>query len=104
MNKRKNGLTGEVLIELDKVCFAYPQSAGNGGALVLEDVSFSVRCGEFVCVVGPNGGGKSTLLKLLLGLEKPGTGTIKIFGLPPGKVSRRIGYLPQNPQFDPAFR
>ena len=93
----------EALIELSKVYFSYPDSAGNGGATALENVSFTVRRGEFVCVVGPNGGGKSTLLKLLLGLEKPGTGTVKIFGMPPGKVSRRIGYLPQNPQFDPRF-
>ena len=52
----------EILIELEHVGFAYPDSEP-----ALEDVSFTVARGEFVCVVGPNGGGKSTLLKLLLG-------------------------------------
>ncbi|MBW7998279.1 MAG: metal ABC transporter ATP-binding protein [Candidatus Glassbacteria bacterium] len=88
----------EILIQLDNVCFSYP-----GGSPVLQDVTFAVRSGEFACVVGPNGGGKSTLLKLMLGLERPDSGTVRLFGKLPGKVSRKIGFLPQNPQFDPQF-
>ncbi len=93
----------KVLIELDRVCFSYPDSRGQRGAPVLREVSFSVHRGEFICVVGPNGGGKSTLLKLLLGLERPDTGTVRLFGDEPELSCPRIGYLPQNPQFDPLF-
>lgn len=89
----------DTLIQLEHVYFTYPGSREP----VLRDVSFEVRRGEFACVVGPNGGGKSTLLKLLLGLERPGRGTVRIFGNAAGTDSRRVGYLPQNPQFDPQF-
>ncbi len=93
----------EVLINLEQVCFAYPDKSGRRGVPVLRDVSFNVHRGEFVCVVGPNGGGKSTLLKLLLGLERPDSGSVRLFGCEPELSSPRIGYLPQNPQFDSQF-
>lgn len=94
---------GEVLIKLDNVSFSYTDRSGRRGAAVLRDVSFNVHRGEFVCVVGPNGGGKSTLLKLLLGLEHPDTGTVRLFDNEPELSTPRIGYLPQNPQFDSQF-
>jgi zinc transport system ATP-binding protein len=72
-----------VAVRLDGVSFAY----GNG-PLVLRDVSLEIDRGEFVAVAGPNGGGKTTLMRLILGLEQPGTGRIE-------RHARRLGYLPQ---------
>lgn len=79
-------------VQLDDVSFAY-----GAGARVLEGVSLRVAPGEFVAIAGPNGGGKTTLLRLVLGLERPSGGTVRIFGEPPGaaRPGRRIGYLPQ---------
>lgn len=73
------------------------------GQPVLEGVSFSIREGESLCVIGPNGGGKSTLLKLMLGLLEPEAGRLEIFGLPPVKARTRMGYVPQAARFDPLF-
>lgn len=70
---------------------------------VLEGVSFSIHEGEFVGVFGPNGGGKTTLLKLLLGLLHPEQGSVSLMGGPPEKVSQKIGYVPQMGTFDPLF-
>jgi len=72
------------VVELDGVSFGY-----RAGMRVLEDVSLSVRPGEFVAIAGPNGGGKTTLLRLVLGLERPSAGTVHV---DPGA---RVGYLPQ---------
>lgn len=65
-------------------------------AWVLEDISFQVDAGDYVGLIGPNGGGKTTLLKVLLGLEK-GEGEIRLFGtlLPQFKDWGKIGYLAQ---------
>jgi len=71
------------VVELDGVSFGY-----RAGVRVLEDVSLTVGAGEFVAIAGPNGGGKTTLLRLVLGLERPAAGTVRVF-------SQRIGYLPQ---------
>jgi len=79
-------------VELDHVSFGY-----RAGVNVLEDVSLHVASGEFVAIAGPNGGGKTTLLRLVLGLERPGSGVVSVFGRPAGRtaVAGRIGYLPQ---------
>lgn len=76
-------------------------SAGYEGNIVLEDVNFSVKEGDFIGVIGPNGGGKTTLLKIILGLLKPVTGSI-VFNEP---LLRRthIGYLPQMSVADNTF-
>jgi zinc transport system ATP-binding protein len=81
-----------VVAELNGVSFAYA-----GGPPVLRDVSLAVEQGEFVAVAGPNGGGKTTLLRVLLGLEQPQAGTAALFGEPAGRLRRRyrIGYLAQ---------
>ena len=71
--------------------FAYP-----GSPQVLSDVSLEIGAGEFVGIAGPNGGGKTTLLRLILGLERPDTGSVAVFGRPPGsRGGPRIGYLAQ---------
>lgn len=84
-------------IEIDAVSFAY------GGVPVLEDVSLRVRNGEFLGLVGPNAGGKSTLLKLMLGLLKPQQGRIRVLDRSPRLARRRIGYVPQYPAFPRDF-
>jgi len=85
------------IIQFERVNFSY------NSAPVLIEVSLAIPQGELVYVVGPNGGGKTTLLKLTLGLLKPRTGRIQVFGLPPEKARTRIGYIPQFLQFDPQF-
>ncbi len=85
------------IIEVRDLAFDYPQTP------VLRNVSFDIRAGDFVCIVGPNGGGKTTLLKLLLGLLSPAAGAIRIFGRSAVEARPRIGYMPQRVQLDPQF-
>lgn len=68
-----------------------------GDQMILEDVSLKVLQGEYCAVIGPNGGGKTTLVRLLLGLQKPLSGTIRLFGEPLKQFRCRewIGYVPQ---------
>jgi zinc transport system ATP-binding protein len=73
------------------------------GYPVLENVNLSIPHGDFVSVIGPNGGGKTTLLKLILGLLRPSRGEVQVFGLNPEKARPRIGYMPQHAQLDPQF-
>jgi len=84
-------------IILDNISFAYKQLN------VLENVDLVIKKGEFASIVGPNGGGKTTLLKLMLGLIKPDKGSINIFGKPPDKVRQQLGYMPQYAHLDMAF-
>ena len=68
-----------------------------GSAVAVEDVSFEVRPGEFTVILGPNGSGKSTLLRLVLGLIRPDSGEVSLFGRPAHEFHdwRRIAYVPQ---------
>jgi zinc transport system ATP-binding protein len=79
-------------VELKDVSFAYP-----GGPTVLSGVDLGIRTGEFVTIAGPNGGGKTTLLRVALGLERPSSGEARLFGEPADRVGDRyrIGYLAQ---------
>ena len=70
---------------------------------VLENVNISIAKGDFVSVVGPNGGGKTTLLKLMLGLLRPAQGLIRVFGQAPENARPLIGYMPQHSQLDQEF-
>jgi ABC-type Mn2+/Zn2+ transport system ATPase subunit len=78
-------------------------SVERGGRRVLEDVSLSVEAGEFICICGPNGGGKTTFLKVALGLLPPSAGTLHVFGESPQAARRFVGYLPQRKGFAPDF-
>lgn len=84
-------------IILKSVSFAYKHRN------ILEEVNLKIKKGEFASIVGPNGGGKTTLLKLMLGLIKPDKGQIQIFGQPPGKSRYKIGYMPQYAHLDMDF-
>lgn len=88
----------EPVITLHDVSFSY-----GGGAPVLEDVNLSLDPRESVCIVGPNGGGKTTLVKLVLGLLAPSRGVVRVFGRPPHRSRLRTGYMPQHVQHDPQF-
>ncbi len=81
------------VIELSGVSFAY------GTAPVLQDVDLAVAPGEFLGIVGPNAGGKSTLLKLILGLLESAAGRVRVLGRRPQAASPAIGYVPQYPAF-----
>ncbi len=70
---------------------------------VLQDINLSIKINDFLAIIGPNGGGKSTLLKIILGLVNVDQGDVKIFGQHPGNPSNPIGYLPQHVSFDPDF-
>ncbi|HOS98306.1 MAG TPA: ABC transporter ATP-binding protein, partial [Deltaproteobacteria bacterium] len=85
------------VVEFDRVSFAYD------GNLVLEDASFTVHEGDFFSLVGPNGGGKTTMLRLILGLIKARSGTVRVFGTSPERARSRIGYMPQKTALDPLF-
>jgi zinc transport system ATP-binding protein len=82
-------------VELRDVAFAYQH-----GRPVLRDVDLRVARGELVAIAGPNGGGKTTLMRLVLGLERPTAGEVLLFGEPSHSFSRRstLGYLPQRAQ------
>jgi len=75
-----------------------------GGATLWSGVDLQVGAGEFVAVLGPNGVGKSTLLKVLLGLLPASAGQVRVLGQPPGRANHHIGYLPQRRSFDPSAR
>lgn len=84
------------LIEVSDIVFGYDQKEP-----VLKNISFTVEKGQFIGIIGPNGGGKSTLLKLLLGLLTPWSGTIKIDGKSPPTTF--MAYVPQVFASDKAF-
>ncbi|HOZ45704.1 MAG TPA: metal ABC transporter ATP-binding protein [Candidatus Hydrogenedentes bacterium] len=90
-------MSQEAVVNLEDVSFRY------GAVSVLEHVSLKVDASEFASIVGPNGGGKTTLLKIILGIERPQQGQVRLFGGPPRAARTRIGYTPQHTQHDPLF-
>jgi zinc transport system ATP-binding protein len=82
------------VIELDKV------SCALSGRPVLDEVDLKVREGDLYAVIGPNGGGKTTLLRVILGLLPASSGTVRVFGKAPCEARSRIGYVPQYRTFD----
>jgi len=85
------------VIELRDVTFSYD------GPPVVSSVTLAIPPRDFVCAIGPNGGGKTTLLRLMLGLIRPQRGTVSILGESPERARCRIGYMPQHAQLDPRF-
>ncbi len=82
------------ILTLSNLDFAY------NDALVLKNISLHVQAGTTLGLIGPNGGGKTTLIRLLLGLMEPTRGAVQVDGLSPRDAVRRgniLGYLPQNP-------
>jgi zinc/manganese transport system ATP-binding protein len=79
-------------------------SAGYGNSLIWEKANFSVQKGEFVGILGPNGAGKTTLFRLLLGLAKPASGALEIFGEAAQRGNSRIGYVAQRHPIDSELR
>ena len=87
----------ELAIDLRDVCFSFDQLA------VLKHVTLQVPDGEFIGLVGPNGGGKSTLIRIILGLLQPTRGSVKVLGADACAARRKIGYVPQYPAFERDF-
>jgi zinc transport system ATP-binding protein len=87
----------EAAISIRGLSFAYDTQA------VLTDVNLEIDPFDSICVVGPNGGGKSTLVKLIVGLLSPDAGSVRIFGKKPEAARLRIGYVPQYARYDPQF-
>ena len=85
------------VINISNVTFSY------GNQSILQDIDLTVVPGDFIAMIGPNGGGKTTLLKLILGLLKPRDGRISVMGRPPEKASHRIGYVPQDVHINANF-
>lgn len=75
-----------------------------GGRRLWGGVDLTVRPGEFVAVLGPNGVGKSTMIKVLLGALPVATGSVTVLGARPGDAGDQIGYLPQRRNFDASLR
>jgi len=93
-------LQKKFLVELEGVTAGYP------GHIALEDVSFRVDSKEKIAIVGPNGGGKSTLLKVIMGLLEPTKGEVKVLGQRPYKncaVKKKVAYLSQQSAINPNF-
>jgi zinc transport system ATP-binding protein len=97
----------EIAVQFDSVSFSY------GNVPVLENVSFHIHRGEFAVLVGPNGSGKTTVIKLILGLEAPAAGQVELFGTAKATAKNtaanyvawrdRLGYVPQHHPADKAF-
>lgn len=90
-------------IDLERVSYTYPPGGvGEHGVEALRDITMRVEPGTRLGILGPNGGGKSTLIQIMLGMLEPSTGTVRVFGHTPARARRDglIGYLPQRIRAD----
>ncbi len=91
--------SNEIAIQIHNLSVVFPD--GNGGLQALEEVSFSVRAEEFVCVLGPSGSGKSAMLRILAGLLPPTDGEVLYQGQPLNGPREGVGYVFQNANLMP---
>lgn len=92
----------DAVVRTEKLCFSFSP----GQKEILTDIDFELRRGVFLGLIGPNGGGKTTFLRLLLGEVLPTSGSVSIFGKAPdalGPLRAKIGYVPQKAHFDLSF-
>jgi len=94
---RAHGPMSDPVAELRDVTYRY---LDHGSEPVLEDVSLTIEPNDFLGLIGPNGSGKTTLLRILMGVLRPQSGTVRVFGRRPREVTRRIGYVPQRAEID----
>ncbi|MBA3750634.1 MAG: metal ABC transporter ATP-binding protein [Nitrosopumilus sp.] len=91
----------------DKIVIIKNLNLKNNSDIILDDISFEIKKGDFLGIIGPNGAGKTTLFKCILGLNKDYAGTIIIFNKDIKKgakeIYKKIGYIPQSNNFDPRF-
>ena len=87
----------DTAIKIENVSFSY------GEVPVLEEINLTIEPEEFFGLIGPNAAGKSTLLRIILGLLKPDRGRVTVFGKPAGHEHARIGYVPQYPSYSSNF-
>ena len=85
------------VIEIDDLSFTYEKEP------VLEHINLTVKEKDFLAIIGPNGGGKSTLLKLILGINDYKKGSLKVLGNPPKESLTQMGYVPQNTNVNTDF-
>ncbi len=90
-------MTNPDAVRLEDVCVSYNSTRA------LEGINLRIAERDFLGIIGPNGGGKSTLLKVLLGLVKPTRGQVTVLGSPPEKSRGRVGYVPQYNTFSRDF-
>jgi len=87
----------QAIVTLEGVWVSY------NGEPALQDISITIREGDFLGIIGPNGGGKTTLLKVILGLLKPSRGRVTVLGKNPRESHAGVGYVPQGALFDKYF-
>jgi len=91
------------VVVVDRVTKVYPS-----GVMANVEVSLRVCSGEVLCIMGPNGAGKTTLIRQIIGILRPTSGTVRVFGVDPVRrqdyVKRRVAYVPQLPVYYPAYR
>lgn len=97
MNNGAETQRSQAAITIENLAFSYD------GREILSDVNLSIKPFDSICIVGPNGGGKTTLMKLIIGLLSPDRGEILIFGRRPEEARKLIGYVPQYAEYDKQF-
>ena len=94
-------MSTDAVVEVAGLSFGY--ASDQSTPPVLQDVDLVIEARDFLGIVGPNGGGKTTLLKIILGLLTPQSGSVTVFGLSPFQARRQVGYVPQHAQVDPSI-
>ncbi len=98
LTSNRDALPATAVIEFEQV------AARLDSRLIWSGVDLAILPGQFVALLGPNGVGKTTLIKIALGLLAPADGRVTVLGGPPGQARDKIGYLPQRRSFDASLR